>query len=139
MEILLSYLQGRNWNGASRDAGVRIHAISKSALCGAKPGRLSGGWTVLWEDDVEVSCPRCVKKLEKIKTETPLYKCSGCSTLISEGDWCDNCHRKGVLSVAAVMMSIHRLLHPVEPVSLSQEPPDSPFLRMIWEAAQESE
>lgn len=137
MEYLLRYLQGRNWNGAHRDAGIRIHVITsvfEPALCGSKPGRLSGGWGEP-DNDVEVSCPRCAKKLKKIRAGTPLHKCSGCSTLIAEGEWCEGCHKKGLLNVAEALKS----LCPVEPEPLLQEPPDSSFLRMLWNAAQESE
>lgn len=32
------------------------------ALCGAKPGPRSGGWTC--RTDLAVSCPRCIKKMQ---------------------------------------------------------------------------
>ena len=57
---------GRCANGAERDKGFVYHAVSSdawSALCGAKPGRLSAGWQNEPEPLERVNCPRCLKKL----------------------------------------------------------------------------
>jgi hypothetical protein len=55
-------LTGRCANGAERDRGKLAHATAASgfgkALCGAKPGRLSAGWS---EQTYEVTCPRCLR------------------------------------------------------------------------------
>ena len=67
-EYLVWRLGGRARNGADREGGVRMHALPigsdafSTALCGAKPGRQSAGWT----DDsrhTEVTCPRCLRKM----------------------------------------------------------------------------
>ena len=59
-------LAGRCLNGYERDSGTRHHAVpsdSWRALCGAYPGKRSAGWSE-W-DEKEVTCPRCLKKLER--------------------------------------------------------------------------
>ena len=137
-DIKLRYLQGRNWNGAHRDAGIRIHGIldkNHKALCGSQPGRLSGGWSSPWQDDPKITCLRCAKRIERINTKTPLYKCLGCSTLINDNGWCEGCNKKAILSVASAIISTYRKINPIPDPPLSEIPPDNPFLRMIWEAA----
>jgi hypothetical protein len=137
-EIKLRYLQGRNQNGAHRDAGFRIHGIlgeSYKALCGAKPSRLSGGWAPPWQDEPKVDCPRCAKKVERINAMSPLYKCLGCSTLINNDGWCEECNKKAVLSMASAITSTQRKLNPPPEPTLSKIPPENPFLRTLWEAA----
>jgi hypothetical protein len=47
----------------------RYHAVKKSeisAICGAKPGRRSVGWSPTPKANSVVTCPRCLKKLEKV-------------------------------------------------------------------------
>jgi hypothetical protein len=61
-------LTGRCMNGAERDHGTRAHAVpigERKALCGAKPGRRSVGWSSYRESTV--TCPRCLKKLAKME------------------------------------------------------------------------
>jgi hypothetical protein len=63
--MIAARLAGRCANGYERDSGRRFHALETysefgKALCGAKPGRLSGGWS---ESPGSVTCPRCLKKL----------------------------------------------------------------------------
>lgn len=66
----ISYKQGRNFNGAHRDAGEINHARmlnddnvpSWKAVCGTKPGLRSGGWAH-YGDDRQVTCKRCLKRL----------------------------------------------------------------------------
>lgn len=55
-------LAGRCANGAERDGGARYHAVpaSGAALCGAKPGRRSAGWSPY--EGPAVSCPRCLAR-----------------------------------------------------------------------------
>ena len=64
---------GRLANGAELDHGRRVHAVpngSRRAMCNAEPGRRSVGWTR--SDSDTVTCPRCIKKLEKLTpTQTP--------------------------------------------------------------------
>jgi DNA-directed RNA polymerase subunit RPC12/RpoP len=71
-------LTGRCANGAERDRGKLYHAVAyhegllygyygHPAVCGAKPGRRSNGWSDCKGRDV--TCPRCAKKLEKERQE----------------------------------------------------------------------
>src|SRR5690242_14275392 len=64
---ILSML-GRLANGAEFQKGVLFHAVkfgSFKAMCGAKPGRRSVGWTFDPQSHGrEVTCPRCVKKIK---------------------------------------------------------------------------
>ena len=69
-------LAGRCCDGRELGQGSRIHALNRAlpanqfeqvcgkALCGAKPGRRSAGWSY-WPGMV-VSCPRCLKALAKV-------------------------------------------------------------------------
>ena len=67
-------LAGRCHDGAERDHGTRRHALPVRgsywgddmgrALCGAKPGRRSVGWTD-WGAEKAVTCPRCLNVLWK--------------------------------------------------------------------------
>lgn len=62
--ILAIQLAGRCRNGAERDHGRLYHALPEDgyvALCGAKPGRRSVGWSS--HTGTEVTCPRCLKRL----------------------------------------------------------------------------
>ena len=68
MLLVARYKIGMCANGAERDGGYVRHAILKSgwtAVCGAKPGRSSAGWSHEDEPLEKVSCPRCLKKLNK--------------------------------------------------------------------------
>lgn len=68
--MFFSELTGRCRSGAE-NGGTRIHAIDAfdtypsfaKAICGAKPGRLSNGWSGYRAE--QPTCPRCIKKLEK--------------------------------------------------------------------------
>ncbi len=140
LQIRLRYLQGRNANGAHRDAVTKIHALSgsdRTALCGAMPGRLSGGWAETWQEDPQISCRRCIRKFDKITAQTPVRKCDGCSTFVFSGKWCDACLEESVRSIASATMSTYRFLNPPPAPVLSKTPPDNPFLRQLWEAANE--
>jgi hypothetical protein len=60
---------GRAFNGAHRDAGSIIHAVTDNsfpswnkALCGVEPGRRGNGWHYI-EDGRFVDCPKCLKKM----------------------------------------------------------------------------
>lgn len=65
-------LTGRCADGAERDGGRVTHVVVVdgspawgTALCGAKPGRLSNGFVE--SDGTEVpSCPRCRAKAERL-------------------------------------------------------------------------
>lgn len=73
----ISSLAGRCANGAERDSGFRFHARmldenqypSLAALCGYSPGRRSAGWSSWKPADRAVTCPRCAKRLEKMKDQ----------------------------------------------------------------------
>lgn len=65
--VIAARLAGRCANGAERDGGRRYHALARfsefgTALCGAKPGRTSGGWCQPYGDQ-PVTCPRCLSKI----------------------------------------------------------------------------
>lgn len=61
-------LIGRASTGAERGKGRLVHAVEDQhtwprfypALCGAKPGRRSAGWSETIE--TEVTCPKCKRK-----------------------------------------------------------------------------
>ena len=69
---------GRCANGHERGQGVRTHAVPASdelarngyvltpALCGAKPGSRSAGWSH-WPGMGAVTCPRCLRKAEGLQ------------------------------------------------------------------------
>lgn len=69
-----AFLAGRCSNGAERDRGTLTHDVDYGdrnpndahfgeALCGAKPGRRSAGWSISTQS---VNCPRCGKKADKL-------------------------------------------------------------------------
>lgn len=61
-------LAGRCANGFQLDGGTRWHAVRKDeyrAVCGATYGRRSVGWSSYIKLHQPVTCPRCLKKLEK--------------------------------------------------------------------------
>ena len=74
----IARLTGRCANGAERDGGRRSHIVLsdvrpngsmsfpsfETALCGAKPGRLSNGWTEV-DGAEQPSCPRCQTRAAK--------------------------------------------------------------------------
>ena len=69
----ISQLAGRCANGAERDHGVLFHARllredgypEGKALCGAKPGKRSIGWS--YHPGDEVTCERCLARLGRMK------------------------------------------------------------------------
>lgn len=66
--IAAHYKIGRCANGAERDGGYVRHAIEDGswvALCKAKPGRGSAGWSHEAEPADRVNCPRCLKLLSR--------------------------------------------------------------------------
>lgn len=84
MELTPAKLAGRCCTGEERGQGVRIHAIPGAyrqsignevfgtALCKAKPGRRSVGWTAM--DGYAVTCPKCLRKMSsnvRANRETP--------------------------------------------------------------------
>ena len=69
LEPVAAMLTGRCANGAERDRGRLVHLLPEpghwgKALCGAKPGRLSGaGWDMGEDRELgEITCKRCLKK-----------------------------------------------------------------------------
>jgi hypothetical protein len=63
-------LMGRCRDGAERDSGTRFHAVRVgcwSAICGAKPGKRSAGWSS--HQGTEPTCPLCRDQLglERVK------------------------------------------------------------------------
>lgn len=71
-DCLPASLAGRCANGYERGRGFRVHAVPRSnelerngycltrALCGAKPGPRSAGWSYFGQR--AVTCPRCAAK-----------------------------------------------------------------------------
>lgn len=69
-EIQPLRLAGRCADGAERDSGRLHHAVpyyQLSALCGARPGRLSAGWGS--EAGESVTCLRCIRKIREAMKE----------------------------------------------------------------------
>ena len=62
-------LAGSCKNGFERDHGSYNHAVSANnvSLCGRKPGRLSVGWVEPYEGVGVVTCPKCLKQIEKLE------------------------------------------------------------------------
>lgn len=59
-------LAGRCANGSELDHGTKWHAVKPGeyqAICSAKPGRRSAGWSSYTVLNQQVTCPRCLKKL----------------------------------------------------------------------------
>jgi hypothetical protein len=65
-------LSGRCLSGAERGRGTLYHGVQTltgRALCGAAPGRHSGGWS--WPGDGEqITCPKCLKKLSLLQSRS---------------------------------------------------------------------
>lgn len=67
-DVIPRSLNGRLANGWERDSGKLFHAVPLVigiALCGAKPGRRSAGWSENTIENDVVTCPRCLKKMKK--------------------------------------------------------------------------
>ena len=72
-DTLPASLAGRCANDCERDQGVRVHAVPysqalasngyaiNSAICGAKPGPRSAGWS--YSGPRPVTCPRCLARM----------------------------------------------------------------------------
>ena len=70
--ILAAVKGGRCFNGSHRDRGQVVHAVptkdgkepngywGDNALCGAKTGARSYGWS---QTNKQINCPKCLKKL----------------------------------------------------------------------------
>lgn len=66
-------LMGRLANGNEADSGTLVHLVPDEtghygdgrALCGARPGRRSGGWDVDHYVGASPTCIRCVSKQQK--------------------------------------------------------------------------
>lgn len=73
--IIVRRLVGRCADGAERDGGSLWHAIDQGpgrgwvALCGARPGRRSAGWSAYAGE--RVTCPRCLRKLAAVEAAGP--------------------------------------------------------------------
>lgn len=64
--MIVARLAGRCANGAELDGGRKYHLLERysefgKALCGAKPGRTSGGWSQPYGDK-EATCQDCIRK-----------------------------------------------------------------------------
>jgi len=62
------YLAGRCANGSELDSGTLWHALqnletSRTAMCGARPGRRSAGWRGYPDEIHAVTCKRCLAKM----------------------------------------------------------------------------
>ena len=70
-ETKAAMLAGRCRSG-SEPGGTRLHVVPdwkpggmNVAICGAKPGRTSAGWSS-WPESIEnANCPRCLKALKR--------------------------------------------------------------------------
>ena len=82
-------MTGRCANGAERDGGALYHAVPidefgayhSNAVCGAKPGRHSVGWSSYPGENV--TCKRCIRRLANPRstgTATPAPRASSRST-----------------------------------------------------------
>lgn len=63
-------LAGRCSDGSERGKGSRFHAVPTGmyrALCGARPGRHSAGWS--WTPGDAVTCPRCLAAIRRATGE----------------------------------------------------------------------
>jgi hypothetical protein len=66
--IVYSYLTGRGRTG-SDSMGTLVHAVEsvdgelcfETAVCGARPGKRSNGWSDY--RPARVTCPKCLKKM----------------------------------------------------------------------------
>jgi hypothetical protein len=74
MNYQIVRLTGRCADGAERDGGRLTHAIpegagrfSARALCGAKPGKRSNGWSEPFDKSDAPSCARCNEKIARKK------------------------------------------------------------------------
>lgn len=71
MQYTPKHMTGRCRSGGD-NTGVVAHAVPAgqwAALCGKEPGRLSAGWSEYIDD--AVTCPRCLRKIEKMKEPKP--------------------------------------------------------------------
>lgn len=61
-------LPGRCANGSQLDAGVLWHAVINGyrAVCGQTYGRRSPGWSSWQPENVQVTCPRCLRIIERL-------------------------------------------------------------------------
>lgn len=61
-------MTGRCASGLEADGGTRYHAVNGGgwdrAACGATPGSRGNGWSEYKGE--EVTCPRCLKKVEAL-------------------------------------------------------------------------
>jgi hypothetical protein len=69
-------LLGHYVSGAKLEGSVMLHAVESKgpvsigpALCGARPGRLSTGWSEPVDDPV--TCPRCLRKMKEVERGHP--------------------------------------------------------------------
>lgn len=63
-KFIVAIKSGMCTNGAHLDAGTVRHLVPpanqwEKALCGTRPGRLSGGWSVVQD---EPTCRRCLAR-----------------------------------------------------------------------------
>lgn len=60
--------RGRSLYGAKGNGGKLRHAVTGwKALCGATYGRRSAGWSE-HEEGAAVTCPKCAKKIERLRS-----------------------------------------------------------------------
>lgn len=84
-DLRVRRLAGRCANGAERDRGAVWHAVPKdswTALCGAKPGKRSAGWSSE-QPEGAASCEKCNRKV--LKMAEPAV-CGGCADDIESDD-----------------------------------------------------
>lgn len=55
------------------DAGTKVHVVNVQtgrALCGAQPGKTSGGWREELDESVQVTCLRCAESIARKERST---------------------------------------------------------------------
>lgn len=94
MKTVAMKLAGRCANGWERDRGSIFHALPLEtansgwgiALCGRKPGARSAGWSTSMDKNQGVTCPHCLRKLEREHQSTLIKRIQGALGTAEEGD-----------------------------------------------------
>jgi hypothetical protein len=64
-KIRIKCLAGRLAHGFEGGKGNIFHGVVEGvAVCGAKPGRRSAGWVPFDGDGKEITCPKCLRRIQ---------------------------------------------------------------------------